>query len=394
MSEESLMIPNWAESVKYKRGWRTTIGGNLRGGEQRSSLFTWPRRSLLFSMLTLNAQESSLFKGNLYKNLYGVWGIPFWQDETELVVVAASGQKILDVGSTLYRNFEIGGMAMVGSRSLMETWKIDDLTETRITLHNDLSHTWPTGTSVYPLLQTRIAPTQTLKMLNSAIGQIDIEASEEFDGTITRKIGTAAGFDAYKGVPIFNIKPNWVGIDDGFDHPYNLLGFLGKTTPLSHYTETMFPLKYEYLAYKKSEIQKHIDFFDSRMGRLDGFWLPSWQEDIHLTEGFLASDDHLHIDSINYPLYWFGNEMGKSIITIWPDDTYVWNDIVAAPSDTRINLDDVVGRDCPKSSIKRLLVCFLLFCRFNQDEIEVEYLTPEVARMSLSFRTLLGERPS
>jgi len=56
-------------------------------------------------------------------------------------------------------------------------------------------------------------------------------------------------------------------------------------------------------------------------------------------------------------------------------------------------LDDPIGRACSNHELPRLLASFLLFCRFDHDEIEVKYVTDMIGEANLSFRTILDEVP-
>jgi len=56
-------------------------------------------------------------------------------------------------------------------------------------------------------------------------------------------------------------------------------------------------------------------------------------------------------------------------------------------------LDEPIGRACSSQELPRLLASFLLFCRFDHDEIEVKYVTDMIGETDLSFRTILDEVP-
>jgi len=396
INEYLLIPPNWANPVVYRRRWQTTLTSSLKADESRSALLTWPRRTLSFTPLTKNFTESAYIKRKLHKGLDGVWGIPFWIDQTVLTSQANNGDNHLHVGSTLYRNFEVGASCIliktVNRLPVSEVRVIGSLSDTQIGLATNLGATWIIGTEVYPLIKARIKSGQVINLLGSRFSQMEIEGVEEFDDGIIRHIGGVSGFPTYKGYPIFDIQPDWAEQGEfSLVNPYDQLSYFGKSIALSEYDETELLLKLNFLERQKSDIQRILDFFDSRMGRWGNFWTPSWQSDIRVTAAFGSGDNHLHIEDIEFLDCWLDTGAGTYITMLFPDGTRINRQVIAAPSSTTLTLDNLIGKACLGSSLDRLLVSFLLFGRFNQDEIEVGYLTDAVGKLNLTFQTLFSE---
>ena len=451
INEYLLIPPNWANPVVYRRRWQTTLTSSLKADESRSAIFTWPRRTLSFTPLAKNFTESAYIKRKLHKSLDGVWGVPFWMDRTVLTSQANSGDNHLHVGSTLYRNFEVGAscilIKMVNGLPVSEVRVVGSLpSDAQINLATNLGATWIAGTEVYPLIKARIKSGQVINLLGSRFSQMEIEGTEEYDNSdevigsnalnytcilshlsaagnkpitggswatywtlagssgaswvnatiyfpgVTRRIGNASGFPTYKGYPIFDIQPDWAEQGEfSLINPYDQLSYFGKSVALSEYDETELLLKLNFLERQKSDIQKVLDFFDSRMGRWGNFWTPSWQSDIRVTAAFGSGDNHLHIEDIEFLDYWLDTGAGTYITVLFPDGTRINRQVIAAPSSTTLTLDDFIGKACSGSSLDGLLVSFLLFGRFNQDEIEVGYLTDAVGKLNLTFQTLFSE---
>jgi len=387
VNEYLLIPPDWGNSFIYRRKWQTSIQSAINGIEKRSALLTWPRRTLSYYLSTQNYSSSNLLKRKLYKNLHNVWGIPFWQDKTKLTSQALSGSAILNVQSTQNRNFEVGGSCLLyGSENLYEVKIISSFTNTEILLSSNLAITWPIRTEVYPILKGRLKTDIGLDMNTSVLAEMQIEAMEEYDDTVTRQIGDVSGFSFYKGYPLFDLEPSWGKVSQTFIHPYNWNFYLGKGITLSYFNETDFGLKMDHVIKEKSNIQKYLDFFDGQKGRWGGFWIPSWQFDIKITEPFLATAFQLAIEPMDFPGYWLNTNAGAHLIIFWPDGSYACDGIIDASS-MLLTLDEEIGKACLASEISHLLVCFLYFARFTQDEIQVEYVTDELAKTSLSFQT-------
>lgn len=394
VNEYFLIPPDWAKPVLFRKQWRTGLQNSLKDNEKRSALFTWPRRALSYDAMALEYAETAYIRRKIYKNLHNVWGIPYWQDRTALTAEAASGQAVLAVESTQYRNFEVGALCILSAqKNSYEVGTIQSLTADQITLTANLNSTWPVNTDVYPILKCRIKTGQKFNSLSARLGKIAIAAQEAYD-EITRHTPNIDDFPTYKSWPIFNILPDWgQPVDTSFLHDHELLFFLGKTYSTSHWEETAFRFDAGYMADGKAEIQRFLDFFDVHKGRWGNFWRPSWVSDIVITAPFEADAVELTIDPIEYPDYWLDQKAGSHIMLLWPDDDLVCRGVVRASSNT-ISLNYPTGRACTAEQLPQLLVSFLTLCRFNQDEIEAKYLTDSVANIKLSCRTTLLEIPA
>ncbi len=393
INEYLTILPNWKGNYIYRKRWQTSIQSSINGYEKRTALYTWPRRSLSFPIFTGDYSSVALLKRKLYKNLHQIWGVPFWQDGTILTSQAQSGQKTLNVRSTKYRNFEVNAPLIIFSNeNNYEICKIDNLTENQIIVKKNLTQTWSTGTSVFPLLQGRLESGQAIDFLSSQISEANFEVKEEFDIEIVRNTGNIVGFPLYLGQPIFNFEPDWGKVTQTFIHPYHYLTFLGKTLSLSHYDETEFGLKMNILAIGKYNIQKCIDFFDAQMGKWGSFWLSSNQSDIKVTQPFISTDYELNIKDIQFPDYFLNKNAGKHILILLPGINYSCAEVVNA-TNTKLILGSSIGFNCNSNQLQRLIVSFLYYVRFDHDEIEIKYLTDDIAEIDLFFKTIFKEIP-
>jgi hypothetical protein len=391
--DEYFLISTPPRAGSLKKKWITTILTSITGDEQRFALLTWPRRTLTYNFSPLDKSDLNYVNRVLFKNLHKTWGFPFLQDKTLLTSTASSGQKILNIGSSSFRNFEVGAPCIIlESRSSYEVGTIDVLAETQITLKDNLAQAWPAGTPVYPVLKAKISAEEEIAISNSRTGGISIMAAEDYDGDITRHVPDISMFQLYKDAPVFNFRPKTGALKQRLSHPYDYLDYLGKSYSESNWIETGISLRGAYLARTKETIWQYLDFFDAHKGRWGNFWIPSFQRDIVVTEPFLGTDTVLTIEPIDYPDYWDDSETARYVVFRWPDDTIICREIVDCGSDT-ITLDSVIGKSCDNPGI--LLASFLLFGRFDIDEIEINYSEfDSQAAAEISFRSLPLETPA
>ena len=111
-----------------------------------------------------------------------------------------------------------------------------------------------------------------------------------------------------------------------------------------------------------------------------------------VTAAIDASDDTLTIEDIKYGTYWLPNDTtGRHLCLVYPDGTHVCRKVLGAPDADTLALDAALGKACPAGDLGSLLVSFLHFVRFNEDEIEIHYHTTTVATTTLGIRTIEAE---
>ena len=111
-----------------------------------------------------------------------------------------------------------------------------------------------------------------------------------------------------------------------------------------------------------------------------------------MVEPFDVDDIELTIEPIDYSSYWVDSETARHVAIRWPDDTLICREIVDHGTDS-ITLDNPLGKACDNPGI--LLSSFLIFGRFNIDEIEMKYSNFDFqAEADISFLSLPLETPA
>jgi len=175
--------PNWAQPITVGRRWQTSILRTEVGLEQRSGLFSLPRRKIKYQLDILDESEMRYVKRYLFKFIHQIWGIPIWPDAMILSVDAEAGQNILEVESYLYRDVATGEQIILLYQSeplAYEIGTIAGFAETQIVLQGPLNTTWFAGNPVYPIMAARLASAQEITLNTPSMGGIGIEATEAF----------------------------------------------------------------------------------------------------------------------------------------------------------------------------------------------------------------------
>lgn len=395
VNEYFLIEPNWIEVISFKKKWNTSFQRSINNKTvKKSALFTWPRRALQFRVDAQSYTQAAFLKRKIYKNLPNVWGVPIWQDRSPLTASAASGQPVLACDTT-NRNYEVGGECILyTSQDTYFVGTILSKTDSSITLTGNLTATWAEATSVFPILKSRIEKTQQIGYQTDSISQITFNATEEFD-SVTRNVPSVSGYPTHKDIPVFITEPDWeTEVEETQIHNYEMLKFLGATQSWDQWDATDFRYKALYKTSTKEEAGNIIDFFDYHKGRWGSFWRPSWLNDIKVTAAASAGAVTLEIEDIGFASYWEDEPAALWLMIYYPDGTYVFRAVKAVPDSTHIMLHRGLDDAITTADLSGMKVSFLSYCGFNQDELEVQFITDNKTDIELNFRNNSYDQPT
>lgn len=379
--------PNWNSSVKIKYSWQTSIKRGIEGNEQRSKLKSWPRRNIAWqSQISTNYQRNLLTR-KLFFDFQNIFGIPLWPYVTQLTSAASIDDTTIYCDTT-YKNFADNQIVLITADFINYDYgSISSFNDTSITLTSGLTRDFILGASVYPVLQGRISNNrfQAVSQLTSRISNVDFDFSETYEESQVFVPGSL-DHDTYNGYYVLNNEPNWASnVELGINKPFEVLHNIGIDTSYCYQLESDFSLKAKYTFYTASAINQFENFFNTMRGKYDSFWVPTWGNDFVITSAITSTDTTLSIENINYYSNWLNNDLIGRIIFIKYKSTEVFKKIISAPSAYSIQLDSAIGIDVTVNELGNLVSCFLLPVRFDQDELEMEYINNEIAEAQVKF---------
>ena len=188
---------------------------------------------------------------------------------------------------------------------------------------------------------------------------------------------------------IFNIGIDWAKQPKQTIEPYRtIIQYPGSGIYIRDITdEIQIKFSAEYTNLSKSAENQILSYFMSHKGRLNAFWTPVPKNYFTATANIGASDTTIQIKDIS-PIWLRGYER---MFIIGPDLTLYHAKITGLTS-TSMNIDAPLGVALKTNDI--LLFGKLIYCRFDQDEISMQYSSDSVSECELSFIELPKEYPS
>jgi len=372
--------------------FNTSIQTALTGEEKRSSINQNYLTNMNIKYCSGNYDNSSAIRGKLYFGTHEPWIVPIWSDKTYLT---APGTASLTVADASYRHFKTNGyVAMYDEESGTVGYGIvSGITGNVISL-SQYSSTFPTDTLIMPAVLCRLNQSNSI---NRRVREFDewelsFEEAYEEDRDYSADTYSYTG-TTYLGYDIFTPAPK-SGLKFSTRHDYDLLKYYGKGTAYSWFNsaDAILSLEAGYILNSKATIWDAITFFNNKMGRYGKFWVPTWNKDYKVTAAYSSTDTTITVDSNNaYVDYADTDIINKHVMIMFPDKTRVYREIESSTA-TTITLDAPIGKT-EATSFGNTYISFLIFCRFDLDELKMEYINENIAEFELSFKGLLGETP-
>ena len=187
---------------------------------------------------------------------------------------------------------------------------------------------------------------------------------------------------------IFNLNDDWSSPPTQTLEPYrSIIQSSGTGQKIRNITdEIQIKFTSSYVNSSKADEYALIDYFNSHKGRLNAFWTPLSKNYFTSTQDIGSSDTTIHIKDVS-PIWLRGYE--RMCIITKQGDLY-YSKIVSITS-SLMTIAVALGTAIKTSDIS--LFGKLIYCRFDQDELQITHATSEISECQLSFVELPKEYP-
>jgi hypothetical protein len=202
----------------------------------------------------------------------------------------------------------------------------------------------------------------------------------------------------WKGYDVLEIDPDRIGpIADSMDRKLVILDTATGQQTTEAPTLAPAPVRpFTWTAIGRSEIAELLAFREARFGRLAPFWFPSWQSDLSLADSAAQGAPSLTLRLVRYGELVFPVSSARRHIAIYATGQPVSYHEITATSNPGDGLTEMIQISPAAVSILPLAstrISFLRFCRLEQDEMEVQFLSLRTARAEIRLRELPNEVP-
>lgn len=382
--------PNWKDGITETLEWLSDVLRNSYGVEQVRALRLSPRRTFEAKFNPVD-QERAFFDLWLERLASDEFMLPLWHDAALLDTSIATGATVLPL-DTRYREFEVGGMAIVAGDDAFTFDKVTiaAITDAAITVAaGGVTRDWPAGTLVHPLRRARLDDQSDSSAITSRVG----EATLRFELNQANDIDEGAWDAEYGSYPIILEEPN---------RRENIRVTFGMETVLADNDVGLRELTDD--AGRAFTLQNHLLTLVGReehwafrqmvyrlRGQQGAVWVPTFNADVELSRGADAGDTQIDVKQVGYA-YTGGVIDGRAHLlidgTIPREITAV--DVAPSPTEERLILDSALGSDLPAG----VTASFMDTCRLGSDSIEIKHVTDSdgVAESTLSFRAFRDTR--
>lgn len=152
------------------------------------------------------------------------------------------------------------------------------------------------------------------------------------------------------------------------------------------------PRTYLWTAQGKAQIVALQTWLAARKGQAVPFWLPSFRQDLTLSQDISPSDTIIHIQDIGYAKHMFPGTNARRHLVFFHSSGWLLRKVTAASAsagEEALTLSAQLSLSFAKAG----RLGFLLFCRLATDEPELVYRTDSVAECSLPYVEIPEEAP-
>jgi hypothetical protein len=384
--------PNWASAVIERRAWLTDILESTSGMAQRRALRASPRCFLSAEFLARDADRAFL---DLALSAWAsrVWALPYWPDGKWLTTDIPAGETFIPT-PTSDRDYAAGRLALIIGASAFdaEGAEIADVLPDGLVLSRPLSKNWEAGARVFPAWQARLVnPPETRRKTDRAatfeaeFARVDYPEMTGISPTVT-----------YRGLPVFLERPDET--EDLARGQERLLKIIDNEVGLTQVTDTanraFHTVEHRFVIDGRERLSAFLGLAAACRGRQKPLWASTHACDLTMTSP--AAGTGMTIARAGVARFGVDTPGRRDLWIQMKDGTNRFCRVVAAMEEgeiERLAVEPPFAAAILPEAVAR--VSFLVCCRLDSDEIEIEHLGDNggVARATLVFRGVAEPEP-
>lgn len=380
--------PDWSDGVTEQLTWATDILQSESLREQRRALRLAPRREFEASNWA-EGRERQLLDLSLFGWGGRIWSLPIWH-EIQLLQVDALADSLFIPCETQFLDFHAGGLALLRGESAFQTEvvEVETVLPNGLQLKRPTQNQWPALSRVYPARTAQLIEAPQLLRKTDRLQEFSVRFQLMDNSDVAGQMPTTL----YRGYSVFEQRPEesedltasferlQKTLDSGFSHPLTVdVG--SQAVPVQSWRAVLYQREQRYL---------FRAFLYALNGRQKAVWLPTWADDLTVTQTVAAGAAAVTVANVGYTRFANGRAGRKDIRIELHSGQVFYRRIVSSEeldSDReRLALNEPLGIQVQPAEIAQ--VSWLALMRLDSDTVTIEHLTDSegVARSQLIFK--------
>jgi hypothetical protein len=384
-----LWRPDWSAPMIERLDWLTNLLPAYDGTEQRVRLREFPRRTLEFAF-SATGKMRRLFDSAVYDWGARQWAVPFWPDGLPLSAPISIGATSVAVDTTT-RDYHVGGLLMLLSDSgdAYEVAEISAVAAGTVSLARPLGLQWPAATTmVYPARVASLPDSHGFSRFTHdavfGVARMQFEDSSDWPEAIPT--------DTYRGHPVLTERPNWIeDVSQEFARMMREVDFA--TGVRLRFDQTGNPeiiQNHRWFLDGREAISEFRSWAYSRAGKFAGIWVPTWADDLIVTQIIGSAVAAITVENIGYASRIGAGIHRNDIRIILKTGEVFYRRIVSAAEDSvteeTLTLDSTLGITVNPADISE--INYMAFMRLDSDGVELSWFSGEFAECAHNMRAI------
>lgn len=384
--------PDWSSDVQVEREYKTDVIVSRNLTEQRKAARQQPRRAFEFEthLSPKDSKNLILWMGSKAQSLFA---IPDFTRETELSSSALIAVSSISIPTPVPHWVRAGASLVIGSgrfaqKELLEIASVSGSTVNFTTL---TTYAWPSGSKVRPAVLGTLDQQFKFSMATTRSGKVKFRFIEDPGAATEKYVSPPILFD---GREVFLGKFNW---RDSVTHEVEgqlaTLAFeLGVFSHVAFQDFNPRQVQGTYSMFSKAEAEEFIEFLHRKRGRLQPFWMPTWQEDMVAFSDSLSGTFALTVVGRNvFDLFEDSVSMNRVAVVMETGTIHFFtvSSVDLVGDNTRLTFVQALPEALGPSSISR--IHWMPLWRFSADKSVLKWATDSIAETKLALTQLRSD---
>jgi hypothetical protein len=352
--------------------WLTDILQAKDGSEQRISVRQIPRQGFRVSCRFESHQDQARLDALLFATQKRTWGLPIWPEAVLHTATITAGATTITVDTT-NADFRDDSMAVIWkSESENEVVRIDTVAAGVLNLQTPVAGTFTGSKFILPCRITQ---------MNTSISRKDAPgsgSSADFSFVIRDNVlltGYAAA-TTYKSLSVLTQATYVSGGEQDKTSDADIIIADYETGAFDIYSDNLFNKNSQahlFRNFTKAAAWDNRKFLHSLLGQQGVVWIPSFKDDMVLTDTIAPTDTAFNIQNVGLAEHMGLNALRTHLAFIFTNGTILFREIMGITEsgvEEIVSIDTALGVEVPVGGCK---ICFLDKYRLSSDRVDIKW---------------------